>query len=58
MVAPDPEVVMGQGRALFLVADLVDLARLVARLSSEKRSEAGVVCKDNSAAIVKGLMPR
>ena len=29
----------GQGRALFRVADLVELARLVTRLSSERRSE-------------------
>ena len=32
LVAPDPEVVMGQQRALFRVADLVELARLVERL--------------------------
>ncbi|MGB8834663.1 MAG: DUF5372 family protein, partial [Candidatus Sulfotelmatobacter sp.] len=39
MAAPDPEVLMGQGRALFRLADLVELARLVTRLSSERRSE-------------------
>lgn len=32
LVAPDPEIVMGEGRALFRVVDLVELARLVARL--------------------------
>ena len=31
-VAPDPEVVMGTRRALFRLADLIDLARLVERL--------------------------
>ncbi|HEU0201792.1 MAG TPA: DUF5372 family protein, partial [Burkholderiaceae bacterium] len=37
LVAPDPETVMGAGRALFRVADLVELARLVARLSRRHR---------------------
>jgi hypothetical protein len=32
-VAPDPEVVMGEERAVARVADLVELTRLVARLS-------------------------
>jgi hypothetical protein len=31
-IAPDPEVVLGEGRALFRVCDLVDLAGLVSRL--------------------------
>jgi hypothetical protein len=48
IAAPDPEVVMGQGRALFRVADLMELARLVARLSSDKP-----ICNDNFAARVK-----
>jgi hypothetical protein len=58
VVAPDPEVVMGQGRAPFRVADLVDLAQLVARLSLERRSEARAIRKDNFAANVKQLMPQ
>ena len=33
LVAPDPEIVMGEQRALFRVADLVELARLVERLA-------------------------
>jgi hypothetical protein len=32
LVAGDPEIVMGEQRALFRVADLVELARLVERL--------------------------
>jgi hypothetical protein len=36
LVAPDPEIVMGEGRALLRVVDLVELARLVARLTSRK----------------------
>lgn len=47
MVSSDPEVVMGQGRALFRVSDLVELARLVEHLASERRSEAQTECKDN-----------
>ena len=35
---PDPEVIMGQGRALFRVADLLELAGLVSRLADRKRS--------------------
>ena len=35
-VAPDPEIVMGGGRALLRVADLVELARLVSRLVRDK----------------------
>ena len=33
VVAPDPEIVLGKQRALFRVADLLELARLVDRLS-------------------------
>ncbi|MFZ1415620.1 MAG: DUF5372 family protein [Defluviicoccus sp.] len=36
VVAPDPEIVMGQGRALFRVADLMELALLVARLAARR----------------------
>jgi hypothetical protein len=32
-VAPDPEIVIGERRTLFRVADLLDLARLVEQLS-------------------------
>jgi hypothetical protein len=39
LAAADPEIVMGQGRALLRVADLVELARLVARLDKRNRSE-------------------
>jgi hypothetical protein len=33
LVAPDPEVVLGEARAALRVRDLIELARLVARLS-------------------------
>ena len=58
IAVPDPEVLMGQGRALFRVADLVELARLVTRLSAEKGAEAPVGCKDKSAADVKQFVPQ
>ena len=32
LVAPDPEIVMGERRALFRMVDLLELARLVDRL--------------------------
>ena len=36
VIAPDPEVVMGQQRALFRVTELLELASLLARLPAEK----------------------
>jgi len=36
VVAADPEIVMGQGRALFRVADLTELARLVADMAARR----------------------
>jgi hypothetical protein len=33
LVAPDPEVVLGEARTALRVGDLIELARLVARLS-------------------------
>jgi hypothetical protein len=40
LVAPDPEVVMGDKRALFRIADLIELARLVSRLGRGAATEA------------------
>ena len=39
VVAPDPEIVLGRGRALVRVADLVGLARLIDRLSRRELAE-------------------
>ena len=39
VVAPDPEVVLGGQRTLFRLADLLELAGLVDRLSGCNRSE-------------------
>lgn len=39
VVAPDPEVVLGGQRALFRVADLLELVRLVDRLSGRDMLE-------------------
>jgi hypothetical protein len=44
-IAPDPEIVLGQHRALFRLADLLELARLVDRLSKHEwveKKEASV----------------
>ena len=40
LVDPDPEVIFGRGRALFRVADLVELAGLLTRLRQRKVREA------------------
>ena len=40
LVAPHPEVVIGEGRSLFRVQDLIDLARLVGGLVGERSLEA------------------
>jgi hypothetical protein len=56
-VTPDLEVVMGQGRALFRVADLLELAVLVTRMCQGSACEGLAGCKDNSAAYVRQLMP-
>lgn len=56
LVVLDPEVVLGQGRSLFRLADLLELAALVTRLSEE--GKASTMCNGNSAAYVKGLMPQ
>jgi Family of unknown function (DUF5372) len=56
-VTPDLEVVMGQGRALFCVADLLELAVLVTRMCQGSACEGLAGCKDNSAAYVRQLMP-
>jgi hypothetical protein len=58
LVAPDPEVVMGQGRAHFRVQDLLELANLVTRLSGEKGCSASTRCKGIFAANVNELMPQ
>jgi hypothetical protein len=58
MVFPDPEVVMGQERAPFRVADLVELARLVTRLCPQRRPEASSICKDNCAVTAKKMTPQ
>lgn len=43
LVAPDPEIVIGEGRALFRVADLLELARLLGRLGRRESMEASDV---------------
>ena len=43
LVPPDPEIVMGGNRALFRVADLLELAKLVEELSRRKSSSGSNV---------------
>jgi hypothetical protein len=50
LVPPDPEIVLGQGRALFRVIDLMELAGLVPRLSAGKHDEERRPC-------VKPILP-
>jgi hypothetical protein len=55
VVAPDPAVVIGKGRALLRVADLLELAGLVSHLlEQERRAQAR---KGNNTAYVKPNVP-
>jgi hypothetical protein len=56
VVAPDPEVVIGDGRSLLRVPDLLELADLVSRLVGQERQTG--VRKDIDAATVKVTVPR
>ena len=57
LVAPDPEIVMGERRALFRVVDLLELTRLVERLMPGDTPEERGPCEGNSAACVKCNVP-
>jgi hypothetical protein len=43
LIAPDPEIVIGGGRALFRVVDLLELTRLVGELNGHYGSKKGVM---------------
>lgn len=51
LVAPDPEVVLGEARAVMRVGDLIELARLVARLGATHGTRPRA-CQANCAANV------
>jgi len=55
VVAPALEVVLGEGRAVFRVADLLELAGLVSRLVEQERRAQP--CKGNDAANVRPNLP-
>lgn len=57
LVAPDPEIALGEGRGLLRVTDLLALADLVERLLNSPRDRPQT-CKVNSVAHVKGIMAR
>jgi hypothetical protein len=56
VVTADPEVVLSGGRGLLRVADLLELADLVARLYQVRKEVQA--CKPNSAANVREKTPR
>ena len=58
VVAPDPEIVLGEGRARFRVADLLELAELVNRLARFASTAPASACHGKDAAQVKRNMPR
>ena len=58
LVSEDPEVVIGNGRALLRFSDLIELADLVGRLSGKPVGSCTKGCKDNYAAIVKRIAPQ
>jgi Family of unknown function (DUF5372) len=55
LVSQDPEIVMGQGRMLLRVADLLELCAVVQHLSVQAMARH---CKDNYAAYVRQITPR
>jgi hypothetical protein len=57
LVAPDPEVVMGNGRALMRLADLLELAKLVDRLQGRGAAGSAKRCQPNCAAHVSQTTP-
>ena len=52
LVPPDPEIAMGGNRALFRVADLLELAKLVEELSQRKSSSG------SSGSSVRRTLPQ
>jgi hypothetical protein len=56
-VVPDPEIVLGEGRAVLRLADFLELADLVAGLQRDAPRIAQA-SKVNSAASVKETTPR
>ncbi|MGH7122092.1 MAG: DUF5372 family protein [Acetobacteraceae bacterium] len=57
-VDPDLEGVVGDGRALCRLADLLDLCGLVERLISRSKCATPKDCKANSAATVREITPQ
>lgn len=55
--APDPDVVLGEGRPLLRIADLLELADLVARLR-QGAPNGSARRKQNYVANVKATIPR
>ncbi|NSY41632.1 DUF5372 family protein [Leisingera sp. ANG59] len=57
LASKDPELVMGEGRAVLRFSDLMELADLVARVSDKSAHSGTSICKDNYAATVRQITP-
>lgn len=58
LASKDPEVVMGDGRAVLRFSDLLELADLVTRISDKTAHTAARKRKDNYAADVRQITPQ
>jgi hypothetical protein len=58
LAVPDPEVVMGHGRALMRLADWLELAKLVDLLRGRGAAGSAERCQQNCAAHVNTTTPR
>lgn len=58
LVSKDPELVMGDGQAVFRFSDLLALADLVARISAKSAHNGAQDCNDNYAASVRQITPQ
>ena len=58
LVSPDPDIVMGNGRALLRVADLMELVDLVDRLSGKSPAQPQSIRKGNYTAGVNSIKPQ
>ncbi|KRW97715.1 DUF5372 family protein [Paracoccus sp. MKU1] len=58
LAGKDPELVMGEGRAVLRFSDLMELADLVGRVSDKSAQMGAKTCKGNYAAIVRRITPQ
>jgi hypothetical protein len=58
LASKDPELVMGDGRAVLRFSDLLELADLVTQISDKSAQTAAQKRKDNYAAYVRQITPQ